>query len=70
MSTLAWIAVIVWGIFVTGCGLGMTGMADAQPQDVALLIAGGSVTCLVGAVGLIGFMGWIPGLRTEQKSYS
>lgn len=70
MNSLAWIGMIVWGIFVTGCGLGTVGMPEAQPQDVALLIAGGLVTCLIGAVGLIGFMGWIPGLRTEQKSYS
>ena len=70
MNSIAWIAVIVWGIFVTGCGLGTTGMADAQPQDVAFLITGGLVTLLVGTVGLLGVIGWIPGLRTEQKSYS
>jgi hypothetical protein len=70
MSSLAWIGIIVWGIFVTGCGLGMLGMADAPPQDVAFLLAGGLLTCLLGAVGLLGFMAWIPGLRGEQKSYS
>ena len=67
MNSFAWIAVIVWGLFVTGCGLGMN---DAQPQDVAFLLAGGLLTCLVGAVGLLGFMAWVPGLRSEQKSYS
>ena len=70
MNSLAWIGIIVWGIFVTGCGLGTLGMADAPPQDVALLIAGGLLTCLLGAIGLLGLMGWIPGLRGEQKSYS
>ena len=68
MNSLAWIGIVVWGFFVTGCGL--LGVGDAPPQDVAFLIAGGLLTCLLGAIGLLGFMGWIPGLRTEQKSYS
>jgi hypothetical protein len=40
-----------------------------QAQDVLFLIVGGMVTCLIGVVGLIGFMGWVPGMRSEQKSY-
>ena len=43
---------------------------DLVPQDVMFLIAGGMVICLIGAIGLMGFIGWIPGMRTEQKSYS
>ena len=70
MNSIAWLGVIAWGLFVTGCGLGTAGTADTQPQDLAFLIVGGLVTCLVGAVGLLGVMGWVPGLRTEQKSYS
>jgi hypothetical protein len=31
-------------------------------------MAGGLVTCLIGVTGLTGFMGWVPGLRKEQKN--
>jgi hypothetical protein len=73
MNSLAWIGVIVWGVFVAGFGLTGVGAGAADgvpPQDLVLLLAGGIVTCLIGVVGLLGFMGWIPGLRIEQKSYS
>lgn len=73
MNNLAWIGIIVWGIIVTGFGLGMAGPhpdnpAAMQPQDVVFLIAGGLISCLIGLLGLLGMMSWIPGLRTEQKS--
>jgi hypothetical protein len=35
-----------------------------EPHDVMFLLTGGNVTCLLGS------MGWIRSLRTEQKSYS
>jgi hypothetical protein len=72
MNRLTWIGIIAWGLFVTGFGLTGVGASgsDVQPQDVMLLIAGGMVTCLIGMIGLMGFIGWIPGMRTEQKSYS
>lgn len=73
MNKLTWIGIIVWGLFVTAFGLTGVGAhpeaVNVQPQDVVFLIVGGMVTCLIGAVGLIGFMGWVPGLRAEQKSY-
>lgn len=71
MNKLTWIGIIAWGVFVTGFGLTGVGASahgsDIQPQDVMFLIAGGMVTCLIGVIGLVGFMGWVPGLRTEQK---
>jgi hypothetical protein len=74
MNRLTWIGIIVWGVFVTGFGLigVVPGAAShgVEPQDVMFLLTGGIVTCLIGVVGLLGFMGWIPGLRIEQKSYS
>jgi hypothetical protein len=72
MNKLTWIGTIVWGVFVTGFGLNGVGAGagEVQPQDVMLLLAGGMVTCVIGVIGLSGFMGWIPGMRTEQKSYS
>jgi hypothetical protein len=73
MNRLTWIGIIVWGAFVTGFGLtgvGSGAIGDGvQPQDVMFLLSGGIITCLIGVVGLLGFAGWIPGLRNEQKSY-
>jgi hypothetical protein len=74
MNRLTWIGIIVWGAFVTGVGLTGVGSGPigdgVQPQDVLFLLSGGIITCLIGVVGLLGFIGWIPGLRIEQKSYS
>jgi hypothetical protein len=75
MNRLAWIGIIVWGILVTGFGLASAGPApgadpELQPHDVIFLVAGGLVTCLLGVTGLMGFMGWVPGLRKEQKKYA
>jgi hypothetical protein len=70
MNNLAWIGIIVWGLVVTGFGL-----VSATPQleqagelaahDVFFLVSGGLLTCLIGIVGLLGFMGWIPGLNSR-----
>jgi hypothetical protein len=62
---------LLWGVFVAGFGLtGVGAGSDIAPQDLLFLIAGGMVTCLIGVVGLWGFMGWVPGRRGKQKSYS
>lgn len=78
MNGFAWIGIIFWGILVTGIGLASAGPApqagaDVAAQDVIFLVSGGLLTCLIGFLGLVGFMGWIPGLRNtglrkEQKS--
>ena len=76
MNSLAWIGIIVWGLIITLFGIATVGpiqvnsSAAMQAQDVVFLIAGGLVTCLIGMVGLSGFMGWIPGVAADQKSYS
>ncbi|MEW6370749.1 MAG: hypothetical protein AB1584_07425 [Pseudomonadota bacterium] len=73
MNSLAWIGIIVWGLVVTAFGLVSASPPLEQgqelaPHDVIFLVTGGLLTCLIGIVGLLGFMGWIPGLRSEQKS--
>ena len=73
MNSLAWIGIILWGLLLTGFGLVSASPApqpetDLAAQDVFFLITGGLLTCLIGFLGLIGFMGWIPGLHKEQKS--
>jgi hypothetical protein len=74
MNSIAWVGIILWGLLITGFGLASAGPV-AQPggtgiaaHDVFFLITGGLMICLIGCVGLMGFMGWIPGLRKEQKS--
>jgi hypothetical protein len=83
MNSLAWIGIIVWGLIVTGFGLvsatpPLEQAGELAAHDVFFLVSGGLFTCLIGIVGLLGFMGWIPGLeraglrgatlRNEQKS--
>ena len=69
MNKLYWTGIIVWGLFVAGCGLTSAGAGEGQQaQDVVLLLAGGLLTCLVGLVGLCGFMGWIGTNASGQKS--
>jgi hypothetical protein len=73
MNSLAWIGIILWGLLLTGFGLAsapapQAASADMAAQDVFFLITGGLLTCLIGCTGLMGFMGWIPGLHKEHKS--
>ncbi|MFC4932251.1 hypothetical protein [Massilia sp. GCM10023247] len=72
MNSLAWIGIIVWGLVVTAFGL-----VSAEPtrlaqevaaHDVVFLVSGGLLTCLIGIVGLLGFMGWVPGLDPKRAS--
>ena len=73
MNSMAWIGIIIWGMIVAGFGLlsahppGEATSSGLQAQDVVFLVAGGLVTCLIGVTGLLGFMGWIPGLHKEQR---
>ncbi len=73
MNSLAWIGIIVWGLVVAGFGLVSAGPPldagqELAAHDVIFLVTGGLVTCLIGIVGLLGFMGWIPGLRGDDGS--
>jgi hypothetical protein len=73
MNSLAWIGIILWGLLLTGFGLASAPAPQATPadmaaQDVFFLITGGLLTCLIGCTGLMGFMGWIPGLHKEHNS--
>jgi hypothetical protein len=74
MNNLAWLGIILWGVLLTGFGLASAGPAaaagagDVAAQDVIFLVSGGLLTCLIGFTGLMGLMGWVPGLRKEQKN--
>ena len=71
MNSLAWTGIIIWGLVVTGIGLVSAAppelAQDVAPHDVFFLISGGLLTCLIGIVGLLGFMGWVPGLHRGNK---
>ena len=72
MNSLAWIGIIIWGVVVTGIGLisaaPLEATQDVAAHDVIFLVSGGLLTCLIGIVGLLGFMGWVPGLQPERRS--
>ena len=72
MNSMAWIGIIAWGLVVTGIGLFSAAPPELAPDvaahDVFFLLSGGLLTCLIGIVGLLGFMGWVPGLRPGNKS--
>jgi hypothetical protein len=73
MNTMTWIGIIIWGVIITGIGLASAGAPagiepDLQPHDVVFLVTGGVLTVLIGFSGLMGIMGWIPGVRKEQKT--
>lgn len=72
MNSLTWIGIIVWGLLLTGFGLfsagpGPDAQGHLQAHDVVFLVAGGLLTCLIGCTGLMGLMGWIPGLRKQKN---
>ncbi|MGZ3185114.1 MAG: hypothetical protein ACXU8N_22000 [Telluria sp.] len=74
MNHLVWIGIIVWGILMSAFGLATVG-AEATPfapdlpaQDIALLVAGGLLSCLIGVLGLLGLMGWIPGFHKDKQT--
>lgn len=74
MNSLAWIGIIIWGIMLTGFGLlsaepPSSASGDLRAHDIVFLVAGGMLSCLIGITGLMGLMGWIPGLHKE-KTYS
>jgi hypothetical protein len=73
MNSLTWIGIIVWGLIITGFGLATAGTPAGTPEelqahDVVFLVTGGLLTILIGFTGLMGMMGWVPGLRKEQKT--
>jgi hypothetical protein len=72
MNSLAWIGIIVWGLVVTGFGLvsatPLEQAGELAAHDAFFLVSGGLLTCLIGIVGLLGFMGWIPGLQNAGRA--
>jgi hypothetical protein len=75
MNHFVWIGIIMWGALVTGFGIlsmpaepGANAGGGMEAHDVLFLLAGGLISCLIGIVGLLGVMGWIPGLHRDKES--
>jgi hypothetical protein len=73
MNHLVWIGIIMWGALVTGFGIfsmpAEPGAGDGmQAHDVLFLLVGGLISLLIGILGLLGVMGWIPGLQPGRES--
>ena len=75
MNKHSWSGIIAWGTFVTVIGLGAMQSTPAAAnsfshaaaaQEMIFLLAGGLVTLLIGLVGLIRFIGWIPGFNRQS----
>ena len=77
MNKQSWTGIIIWGVFVTCVGLGVMNPAEAvrnslssaaADQEVIFLLVGGLVTSLIGVVGLIGFIGSMPGSERQSST--
>jgi hypothetical protein len=74
MNKHSWGGIVIWGVCVTCFGLSAiiatsiltdSSGSAAPDQEAIFLLAGGIVTCLVGLIGMIGSMGWNPGLTSN-----
>jgi hypothetical protein len=77
MNKHSWGGIVIWGVCVTCFGLSAiiatnivtsSSGSAALDQEEIFLLTGGIVTCLVGLIGMIGSMGWNPGLTRNLAS--
>lgn len=70
-SRRIWLGFIGGGVLATALGFSALDLAPAQASapmfGVMLLLTGGMVSCLAGAIGLAGMLAWIPGMDGEQE---
>ncbi|MGK5007713.1 hypothetical protein [Janthinobacterium sp. LB2P70] len=66
-----WLGFIGGGALATALGFCALDLAPVQASapvfGVMLLLTGGMVSCLAGAIGLAGMLAWIPGMDGEQE---
>ena len=70
-SNRIWLGFIGGGMLATALGFCALDLAPAQASapvfGVMLLLTGGMVSCLAGAVGMAGMLAWIPGMEGEAE---
>ncbi|MDZ5635089.1 MULTISPECIES: hypothetical protein [unclassified Janthinobacterium] len=72
-SNRIWLGFIGGGLLATAlgfCALDLAPQAGGPVFGVMLLLTGGMVSCLAGAVGMAGMLAWVPGMADEQADRS
>ena len=71
-SNKIWLSFIGGGMLATVlgfCALDLAPQAHAAPVfGVMLLLTGGLLSCLAGAVGMAGMLAWIPGITEVEHA--
>ena len=66
-----WLGFIGGGMLATALGFCALDLAPAQASapvfGVMLLLTGGMLSCMAGAVGMAGMLAWIPGMDDGQE---
>ncbi|APA69432.1 hypothetical protein [Janthinobacterium sp. 1_2014MBL_MicDiv] len=66
-----WLGFIGGGMLATALGFCALDLAPASASapvfGVMLLLTGGLLSCLAGAVGMAGMLAWIPGMASEPE---
>ncbi|MEG2030676.1 MAG: hypothetical protein RR376_08525 [Janthinobacterium sp.] len=69
-SNKIWFSFIGGGMLATAlgfCALDLAPAADSAPVfGVMLLLTGGMLSCMAGAVGMAGMLAWIPGMAVQH----
>ncbi|MGK5030329.1 hypothetical protein [Janthinobacterium sp. DSP2-3-3] len=65
-----WLGFIGGGLLATALGFCALDLAPSQAGapvfGVMLLLTGGMLSCLAGAVGMAGMLAWVPGMADEH----
>ena len=70
-SNRIWLGFIGGGLLATAlgfCALDLAPEAGSPVFGVMLLLTGGMVSCLAGAVGMAGMLAWVPGMADEHAN--
>lgn len=66
-----WLGFIGGGMLATALGFCALDLAPASASapmfGVMLLLTGGMLSCLAGAIGMAGMLAWIPGMASEPE---